>query len=699
MIEAAGGNPLALVELAEGRLAIEPDALSAAGNGGGSALERSYGAMLNGLGEDTRLALELVAADASGSLPVVAGALGALGVDPAAIEDARRRRLVEVDGSKISFHHPLMRSVVLRRADSGRLRAAHEALAGRVPDPDRRAWHLAAATAVPDEVAAGELEASAGRAMERGAAASAARAWERAAELSPEESDRYRRLAAAARAAHRAGDLPMTATLLASARQGRPAAADPALVLVEADLRMRGGDFTAARRFLLDQAARLAPAEPRLAATMLLLAAKVRVYRFEAARALEEVRSALALAAADDVAELVQLAALGMTETMAGSPTASAVVERTMAAAIGAPNGHTHTLAVGWPLVWMEEYGQARSFLDRSISVQREGGFLAYLPQTLLAAAELDFRTGRWPAARAGAEEAGHLFEELGQPPEAAIAAALLARLDAAEGDAAGAKDRASKALASDTAFGLRAASAFAEAALGLLELGRGAHDEAVAHLRQVEAIAEAGEIGEPWLLPYQADLGEALVRASRRREGGAVGRQLEERGRALGRLSAIAAGLRIRGMLAAEGEFRSLMEEALEIHSQLPTPFDTARTELCMGERLRRGRDRVEARLHLRRALAVFEGLGAEPWAARARSELAASGEVRSGGNGASLTPQERQVAAMVAGGATNRETAAALFVSPKTIEFHLGNVYRKLGVRSRTELANALPRSDAAG
>jgi DNA-binding CsgD family transcriptional regulator len=150
---------------------------------------------------------------------------------------------------------------------------------------------------------------------------------------------------------------------------------------------------------------------------------------------------------------------------------------------------------------------------------------------------------------------------------------------------------------------------------------------------------------------------------------------------------------LRCRGLVEDGEGFRPLLEEAIAIHEGMPMPFERARTELCYGERLRRARDRTGARTRLRTALAIFENLGAAPWAARARAELEASGETLARQNPVTtLTPQERRVASIVASGATNREAADVLFLSPKTIEFHLATIYRKFGVRSRTELANTL-------
>jgi DNA-binding CsgD family transcriptional regulator len=168
-----------------------------------------------------------------------------------------------------------------------------------------------------------------------------------------------------------------------------------------------------------------------------------------------------------------------------------------------------------------------------------------------------------------------------------------------------------------------------------------------------------------------------------------------EARAHAIGRVWAIAAAGRCRGLLAPDADFERCFTQALAWHARTPTPFERARTQLCFGERLRRTRRRIEAREQLRAALTTFEQLGARPWADRALAELAASGERAKRRNAAAaekLTPQELQVALVVARGTTNREAAGALFLSPKTIEFHLGHIYRKLGIRSRSQLTRLL-------
>jgi len=694
LLEVSQGNPLALVEL--------PTALSDAQLSGDAPLgepievnggiERTFGARVARLPERTRRALLVATAAGSGAGVSIVEALRADGLDLVDLKPAELDGLVLTADGDVVFRHPLIRSVVYHREPIEARRGVHALLADVEQDPDRRAWHLAAAAVAPDEGAARELDAAAGRALARGAPASAARAFAVAADLSTVDEGRGLRLARAARAAHRAGDVPGAGRYVTAARD---VASDPTtladLLLVESDLRMRSGDLEGAHRALVAQAESMIQVDRRRAATMLLLAAKLRVYRLEAPEAAQEVERALGILEHDE-RELIHLVALSMSHAVAGASDARELALSAAEAAARSPHGHAHTLGIAWPLTWLEEYDVAREVTDRAIAVQRESGFLLYLPQALMPRAELDFRTGHWDSALQSCSEALALFEETHQPSEAAAAAALLARMHAARGGADECRALAQQALASDVEFGLRTSASYALAALGLLALGSRTPGEAIAPLETVERILVSGSVGEPWLLLSTPDLVEALAHAGNGARAAQVLRDFEARLEGRGRVSASAAAARCRGIIDAGG-WQDAFEEALALHEEVPTPFERARTELCYAERLRRARKRAEARDRLRAAVEVFDGLGAVPWAERARAELRASGERarRSTTPVNALTQQELAVARLVVSGATNREAAATLFVSPKTIEFHLANAYRKLDVRSRTELARS--------
>jgi DNA-binding CsgD family transcriptional regulator len=224
---------------------------------------------------------------------------------------------------------------------------------------------------------------------------------------------------------------------------------------------------------------------------------------------------------------------------------------------------------------------------------------------------------------------------------------------------------------------------------------------EAVERLEACARLDDATGVHNPAAVLWRPDLVEAYVRAGRPRDALRQVRDLEQLADGTGLRLARATALRGRAMLADDAGFRTAFERALHAHEDLGQPFEQARTLLAFGERLRRGRHRAEARAPLARALEIFEDLGARAWSARARAELEATGRPggrRPAADAAELTSHERQVAALVAKGMTNREAAAALFLSPKTIEYHLGQIYRKLGVRSRTQLARAFALDGAA-
>jgi DNA-binding CsgD family transcriptional regulator len=694
LLEVSAGNPLALVELPTALSDAQLQGVDELGepisvNGG---IERTFGARVARLPERTRQALLLTVSAGSEADGPLAAAFRRSGLAVDDLEAAATDRLVVVEDGHVSFRHPLVRSVVYQGESEASRRAAHALLAEVDHDPDRRVWHQASAAVAPDESVAAELDEAASRALARGAPGSAVRAFDVAARFSVAGEARGKRLALAARAAHRAGDVSSAARHAIAARE---LASDPItladLLLVESDLRMRVGDFDGAHRALIEEAERLVEIDRRRATTMLLLALKIRIYRLDGRAAVDEVERVLATVPAGE-RELVHLVALSMSRTVAGTVAALDTALAAAAAAASAPHGHAHTLGIAWPLIWLEEYDVAREVTDRATAVQREAGFLLYLPQSLLPQAELDFRTGRWETAVSAAAEALSLFEETQQPSEAASASAVLARMEAARGRAQECQVLAQRALASDVEFGLRSAAAQALAALGLLALGSRRPQDAIGPLETAERISTLGEVGEPWLLMSAPDLVEALAHVGQEARAREVLDRFREQSIAVGRVSGLAAAARCAGILEEE-QWQDAFEEALALHDQVPTPFERARTELCYAERLRRARKRAEARARLRDAIGVFEALGAKPWSERARAELGASGQRarRRSTPIDALTAQELAVAKLVFGGATNREAAATLFVSSKTIEFHLGNVYRKLEVRSRTELVRS--------
>ncbi len=318
-------------------------------------------------------------------------------------------------------------------------------------------------------------------------------------------------------------------------------------------------------------------------------------------------------------------------------------------------------------------------------------GLLAYC---LGAQSEQDMRLGNWASAYADGFEAVDLAREAGEVGQLSYNLARLGWIEAARGDEAACRAHADEAIELAAGFSFGSSTIFAESTLALLELGIGQTEAAVDRLRVLRRTG-LFSVYEPNRLFWRPDLIEAGVRSGQLEEAEFTLAELEQQVARTRRPLSLAVLHRCRGMLAADDGFTEAFDTALQWHDASPAAFERARTELCYGERLRRARRRVEARAQLRAAVATFDLLGARPWAERARGELRASGEsvrTHDASSAEQLTAQELQVARIVAEGATNREAAAALFVSPKTIEAHLHSAYRKLGVRSRPALAHRL-------
>jgi DNA-binding CsgD family transcriptional regulator len=309
------------------------------------------------------------------------------------------------------------------------------------------------------------------------------------------------------------------------------------------------------------------------------------------------------------------------------------------------------------------------------------------LPQALAIASEVHFRTGRWADARACATESVRLAEETRQANLYALF--LAARMDAVQGSAEECVRTAARITEVADRFGVPIMALLTGSELGMLALGQGDAETAITLLEAVRQLPVARRLRNPAVVPWMYDLAEAYIRDGREAEA----RQL---------LVAYtphpdtepwphAAAARCHAMLADNDHLVDAFQEALGARACASMPFEQARTQLCFGERLRRARHRTQARIHLHDALDVFDRLGAVLWVQRAQAELRATGEAgrRDGESVHRLTPQELQVALVVGRGASNREAAATLFLSPKTIEYHLSNIYRKTNIHSRAELA----------
>jgi len=344
-------------------------------------------------------------------------------------------------------------------------------------------------------------------------------------------------------------------------------------------------------------------------------------------------------------------------------------------------------------LAYLERYDEVRSNIERRLRSARATGHVWAEMWTTRSLAFVDLWQGRFPAARAGAARSLALAESIGVPSAIAFNLAILAWLAAVEGRESEAREHAARAdELAQRGVGLVYLRGRLQATLGLLELSVARPLAAIEKLAPVADLSERHGVREPTLLAYAPDLIEAYARAGERDAATRELEKLAELAGALDRRWALAAVARLRGLLGPDDDLDEHFGAALELHQQgAGSAFERARTELLYGERLRRAKRRVEAREHLRSAIELFDGLGAAPWSEQARRELRASGESiprRDPTAPEKLTPQELQIALQVAEGKTNRDVAAALFLSPKTVEFHLTRVYRKLNIHSRAEL-----------
>jgi DNA-binding CsgD family transcriptional regulator len=470
---------------------------------------------------------------------------------------------------------------------------------------------------------------------------------------------------------------------------------------------MRQGPVTRGYPLLTEAAARIAGVDPELAIVML-------------------AESALGASYAADVPAMAAAAARAH-ELLArcGSPRARFFAHMAMAMAMVLDgegergSGHARLavteleqsdelrdeLAVSsWAMLgpmYLREAGTGRNLIERTSALARERGAAGNLPILLQMLARDQAASDAWTSAEANLDEAIRLAEETGQRSELAAALAGLAWLQARQGREQECRENAARASQLCAELGLGLYGLWAVQALGDLELGLGHPAQSVAHHRsQVERMRDCG-IRDVDLSPAP-ELVDAYLRLGRPDEAAGAAAGYVEPAEGKRQPWARARAARCRGMVAEGPASREAFEQALELHAQTPDLFEAARTHLAYGARLRRDRRRTESRRQLRAAHELLEQLGSRAWAEQARLELAASGETarrRHPSTLDELTPQEFQIARLLAAGMTTREAAAAAFLSPKTVEYHLRNAYRKLGIRSRQELTAAIASGTRAG
>ncbi|MGR6964374.1 ATP-binding protein [Geodermatophilus sp. URMC 61] len=697
LLAGTGANPLALVELAE---ALAPEQLSGAAplperlplTGG---VERAFLDRYRRLPEEAQTLLLVAAADDSGRAAVVRRAARELGVGDDGLEAAERSGLVRVREAALELRHPLVRSAVYGGATSTGRRRAHRALAVAFDDPaeaDRRAWHLAASVEEPDADVVAALDAAAGRALARGGHEVASAAYERAAELSPVGEERAERLFLAAHSAWLVAR-PVRARALADA--GLAVATGPAvrsrLRRLVAHLEFHGASPDEAHRTVLAAAADVAPHDRWLAGDLALLGAALAA---SGARSGSTVDPTELLPPAGPEAPVRDRCLGALVRGLAAVPrrdwprsTAALRAAVDLADGLDTVGDLDVLMNLGVAAWYLGDDGAALRLQDRLLDHARRSGAVTMVVHALTRRNVAELATGRWSAAAAGAGEALTLAENVGQPALIAWPTATLAVLAAFRGET----DQAAGHLAAFTALvGGHPLGIVTDLVTDLARWARGLLDAAdpTVALHSLEQLRSL-PVGHLAAL----DRVEAAVRAGRDSLAEEWVAQLASFAEGTGAAWAAALAAHGRALLTDGEEAEEAFRSALTAHEgslRLPA---RARTQLAYGRLLRRRRRLVDARPYLAAALSTFEDLGALPWAEHARQELrAAGGTVRRPDQPhrpAELTTQEQQVVRLVRQGLPNREVAAQLFLSPRTVDYHLRNVFTKLGITNRTELA----------
>ncbi len=694
------GNPLALLELPRGLTAAE----LAGGFGLPAALplsdriEESFARRLARLPRDARRLLLVAAADPTGDLALVWRAAERLGISESAANTVESEGMVAL-GAGGAFRHPLVRSAVYRAARPAERSEVHRALAEAtdpVIDPDRRAWHRAQAATLPDEDVAEELERSAARAQARGGFAAAAAFLERALQLTPDPARRGGRALAAARTTFRAGALDDSLRLLAIAQASVQSDIERARAeLLRAQVAFASTRGSDAPSLLLQAARRLDPLDPVLARETYLEAMSAAMFagRFaEPGGSVIDVARAAKAAPPPHEPRPPDLLLDGLVTLFTEGYEAAVPIMRRAEVAFDRSN-----LAASEQLRWkwlatvasVHLWDDARwqELSERHVQLARETGALGELPLALTQRVYSSLFAGDLASAASLVGEIRAATEAIGanHAPFAEVG------LVAMRGNEAEAWPLLERNRTEVTRRGEGIGAAVLDYAEAVLFNGLARYEEArAAALRVTEDPEELGPVN--WGM---VELIEAAVRAGTPEMAADTYRRLVEITRATGTDWALGVASRSGALLANGSEAEELYLEAIDRLGRTRIAVDLARAHLLYGEWLRRERRRMDARVQLRAAFDLFTRFGMEAFAERARIELKATGERARKRNVDALdqlTPQEAQISRLAAEGQTNREIAAQLFISPSTVEYHLRKAFRKLDVRSRTQLANSL-------
>ncbi len=695
------GNPLALLELPRGMTPAQlaggfglPAALPTSAR-----IEESFTRRLSRLPHDARRFLLVAAADPTGDLALVSRAAQRLGIPESAARTVESDGLLML-GAGVAFRHPLARSAVYRASVAEERSEIHRALADATDpavDPDRRAWHRAQAASMPDEDVAADLQRSAARAQARGGFAAAAAFLERSSVLTLDPTRRAARALAAAQAKQQAGAFDEALTLASNAEAGPLDVSQRAQVdLLRARISFAADRGKEAPLLLLTAAKAFEPLDVRQAREIYLdaLTAALFAGRLAVACGAREVAAAARAAPASGIPTsaadlLLDGLALLITEGAdAGTPALRHALHAFQSDGIATEEGLRWRWLAGRTAGFIWDYEGWDSLTTRQIRAAREAGALAQLPLALSTRVGVHLFAGEIPTAASLVEESDALADATDSrivPPYGGLAlAAFRGREDEVTRSVV---VRTEEFVARGEGMGLTVA----HWVTALLRNGQGRYDDAFA-----SAEAAAADPRELWFSNFALiELIEAASRSDRSERAEEAVEILGESTGASGTPWALGVEARSRALLAHGGEAETLYREAIDRLAPTRLRVDLARAHLLYGEWLRRERRRLDAREELRGAYDLFSNFGMDAFAERARIELRATGEharKRTVDTVDQLTPQEAHVARLAALGHTNREIAAQLFISPSTVEYHLGKVFRKLDVKSRTQLASRI-------
>lgn len=692
--ETSGGNPFFALELARavqrrgGSLAAGEELPIP------SDLDELVHARVAGLGAAALEVARAVAVLADPTVTVVEAAVGAR--FDRGLGEALEARILELQGERLRFTHPLLSAALVARQTPARRRSLHARLAEIVPSAEERARHRALATAEPDRNVASLLNDAAQAAYARGAPGAAAELAEHALRLTPtsSEDDARRRLLLAADMHKRGGDTGRAIALLEQARTVAAPGDERATIVAH----LAGVQASPQRAVeLYREALAEAKGDDALQATIHLRLAWMMRFTEGVERGVEHGKLAVGAAsrAGDDALRCRALAAYGLLHFDAGRGIPTREMKEALALERSLPewpleDGPT-VVAFGHQLCWSADVDRARERLQEVRSAVKARNDPAGEAQALWFLSFSAWRAGNWEEADRFAADSLNLVTQLGRlRPHSEFLAAVIA---AHRGRIGEARARVQRGIARADAEGIRTAESGHSWVLGFVQLSTGDADAALPHLGRAYRLRDAFAL-EPAQRLELGDLLEALVATGALDEADDVRGAWEARAVALDRAWALAILARSRGLLLAargdlQGAFASF-EQALADHARSTDPFQHARTLLALGRTQRRAKRRGDARTTLEEALAAFERVGAPLWAEQARAELARiAGRAPSRGE---LTEAERRIAQLVAQGRSNRDVAAALFLTEHSVEAALTRVYRKLGVRSRAELAYLL-------